>query len=323
MENLANQEATIVVADCDIASRGLLGQLLQSEGYQAIDACNGKDVEKIVASRKIDLALLSVKLPNGNGIQLCRAIKDNPATSLLPVVLITDFGNLNDRIAGINCGADEYLAKPFHREELLARVRSLLRFKHLIDEIESAESVLFNLALSIEAKDPYTLGHCARVSSLCVRLAQDLGFPQDQHEALRRGAIVHDIGKVAVPDSILLKTGPLDDEETKLVREHPVVGERICAPMRSFRFVLPIIRSHHERMDGSGYPDGLKGKDIPITARILTTVDVYDALTNDRPYRTALTSEKAFETMQTEVEKGWLDGTIVTLLRKTIAAGRE
>lgn len=312
--------ANVLVADCDIATRGLLGQTLQQEGYNAINARSGTDAAKIIGSQTIDLAILNVKLPYVNGINLCRSIKDTPTTRLLPVVLITDFGNTNDRIAAINCGADDYLIQPFHKEELLARVRSLLRFKHLLDELESAESVLINLALSIEAKDPYTVGHCARLSTLSVAVARELGLSEDQCEALKRGAIVHDIGKVAVPDSILLKSGPLSDEEIRLMKEHPVVGERICSPMRSFRSVLPIIRHHHERMNGSGYPDGLKGEAIPITARILATVDVYDALTNDRPYRSSLTPKEAFETMQSEVDKGWLDGMLVAILRKMIAA---
>jgi putative two-component system response regulator len=224
---------------------------------------------------------------------------------------MTGFANPNDRLEGIECGADDFLNKPIRRQELSARVRSLLRLKHFTDELENAETVLFSLALSIEAKDPYTEGHCARLSKYSVDLAEVLGLPIDQRIALRRAGIVHDIGKVAVPDSILLKPGPLTKEERRIMEQHPIVGERICEPLRAFRQVLPIIRHHHEKLDGSGYPDGLSGDAIPIAARIMTTVDVYDSLTTDRPYRPALSVKEAFSIMQQEVEKGWWDSRLV------------
>ena len=198
-------------------------------------------------------------------------------------MLVTGLTDSGDRIQGIEAGADDFLGKPVNKEELLTRVRSLLRLKQFTDELENAETVLFSLALSIEAKDPYTEGHCGRLSKYFVALAKRLGLPEELRVALRRAGIVHDIGKVAVPEHILLKPGPLTPEEWKIMKEHPVIGERICAPLRSFRHVLPIIRYHHEKLDGSGYPDGLKGEEIPLTARILQMVDIYDALTTDRP----------------------------------------
>jgi putative two-component system response regulator len=241
------------------------------------------------------------------------------STRLIPVVLISGLINTNDRIVAIDCGADDYLYKPVRREELIARVRSLLRLKQFIDDLESAEGVLFSLALSIEAKDPYTEGHCARLARYSVGLATVLGLPEEQQAALRRASIVHDIGKVAVPDLILLKPSALTREESKIVEQHPIVGERICQPLRSFSSVLPIIRHHHEKMDGSGYPDGLKGEAIPIAARIMTTVDIYDALTTDRPFRSAMSPEKAFSTMREEVVRGWLDGQLVEQFRDLMA----
>lgn len=224
-------------------------------------------------------------MPRLTGFQACEKIKNNPDTYLIPVILITALSDKQDRIEGIKVGADDFLTRPVDRTELLARVRSLLRLKQRTDELERAESVLFALAQSIEGKDPYTHGHCERLAEYSARLGEQLGLPEDQITALRRAGIVHDVGKIAVPDAILLKPGRLTPDEWRIIREHPVVGERICAPLKSFRFVLPIIRHHHEKLDGSGYPDGLSGEAIPVTARVLQMVDVYDALTTERPYK--------------------------------------
>jgi putative two-component system response regulator len=197
------------------------------------------------------------------------------------------------------------------RVELLARVRSLIKLKQHTDELERAESVLFSLARSIEGKDPYTHGHCERLSTFGSALGKRMGLSEPQNVALRRAGIVHDIGKVAVPDSVLLKPGRLTPEERLLMQEHPVVGERICQPLKSFQLVLPIIRHHHEKLDGSGYPDGLRGDAIAITARVLQIVDVYDALTTERPYKKAFSTDEALRTMQEEVAKGWWDAHVL------------
>jgi putative two-component system response regulator len=222
-------------------------------------------------------------------------------------------------LRALTSGADDFLTRPVDKIELLARVRALLRLKRHTDELERAETVLFALAQSIESKDPYTEHHCDRLSKYASRLGKSLGLPQEQITALERAGIVHDIGKVAVPDAILLKPGKLTDEEWKIMREHPVIGERICAPLKSFRLVLPIIRHHHEKADGSGYPDGLRGEVIPITARVLQIVDVYNALTTARPYKRALSVEETLETMALEVGKGWWDSNVFDHFRKLIA----
>jgi putative two-component system response regulator len=238
-------------------------------------------------------------------------MKSDPETCLTPVVLLTSLDSDADRIHGIMCGADDFLNKPVNKHELLARVRSLLRLKQFTDELDNAEAVLSSLALSIEAKDPYTEGHCDRLSKYSVAMADKLRLPEDLRVALRRGGLVHDIGKLGVPERILLKPGPLTPEERKIMEQHTIMGERICTPLRSFRHVLPIIRHHHEKCDGSGYPDGLKGDQIPVTARILQITDIFDALTTDRPYRKALSPEKAFTILREEVKRGWWDGSIL------------
>ena len=304
-------EGTILVADDNEANRELLSALLSADGYDVVCAANGEEALAWVHSGSTDLALLDVVMPRPSGFEVCQAMKSKAETRLIPVILVTSLNSDADRIHGILCGADDFLNKPVNKQELLARVHSLLRLKQFTDELDNAEMVLFSLALTIEAKDPYTEGHCDRLSKYSVALGDKLGLPQDLRLALRRGGLIHDIGKLAVPESILLKPGPLTPEERKIMEQHTIEGERICAPLRSFRNVLPIIRHHHERQDGSGYPDGLKGAQVPFTARILQITDIYDALTTDRPYRKALPQEKAFAIMREEVKRGWWDASIL------------
>src|SRR5580693_1391077 len=309
---------TILVADDNEANRELVAALLSAEGYQVVCAADGQQALQQVESDAIDIALLDVVMPHRTGFEVCQAIKSNPLTRLIPVVLLTSLTSDHDRIHGIMCGADDFLCKPVNKHELLARVHSLLRLKHFTDELDNAETVLFSLALTIEAKDPYTEGHCDRLSKYSVAMGEKLGLPEDLRVALRRGGLVHDIGKLAVPEHILLKPGPLTAEERKIMEQHTVIGERICAPLRSFRHVLPIIRHHHEKWDGAGYPDGLKGEQIPLTARILQVTDIYDALTTDRPYRKALSIDEAFAIMREEVKRDWWDGSIVNELEAMV-----
>jgi len=302
---------TILVADDNEANCDLLSSLLSAEGYQVVCVADGQQALEQLNSDTIDLALLDVVMPRPTGFDLCQTMKSKPETRLIPVILLTSLNSDADRIHGIMCGANDFLNKPVNKHELLARVYSLLRLKQFTDELDNAETVLFSLALSIEAKDPYTEGHCDRLSKYSVALGEKLGLPEDLRVALRRGGLVHDIGKLAVPEHILLKPGPLTPEERKIMEQHTIIGERICSPLRSFRDVLPIIRHHHEKWDGSGYPDGLEREQIPLTARILQITDIYDALTTDRPYRQALPLENAFTIMREEVKRGWWDASIL------------
>lgn len=310
MEPGEMMSGTILVVDDQTSDRALLTDVLEAQGFTVATAADGAIALDKFSSVQPDLVLLDALMPNMNGYEVCQRLKTNPRTRLTPVVLVTSQTDLRDRIKGLNCGADDILGKPVDRGELLARVRSLLNLKAYTDELERAESVLFALARSIEAKDRYTEGHCERLSELSVELGRRLGLPEEQLAALRRGGIVHDIGKVCVPDAILLKPGRLTAAEMDEVRKHPAIGERICAPLRSFKLVLPIIRHHHERMDGSGYPDGLRGEEIPIGARVLQVVDVYDALTTERPYKKALPQNEALRIMHEEVQAGWWDSRI-------------
>jgi putative two-component system response regulator len=301
--------------------RNLIRDIVRDLGHEAVVVPNGTLALEVVTADPPDLILSDVVMPGLTGFDLCRRLKGEPATRLIPVVLITAIGE-EHKIEGLEAGADEFLSKPFSRAELRARIRSLLRMKTYTDELESAEAVLCSLGRIIEAKDPYTEGHCERLAGYALALSLVLGLPEEDLTALRRGAYLHDLGKVAVPEAILLKPGPLTPEERAVIKQHPVVGETICRPLRSFRAVLPIIRHHHERQDGSGYPDGLRGEAIPVTARILQVVDVFDALTMDRPYRRAIARPAALEILEVEAARGLLDLRIVHGFRGVAHATR-
>ena len=302
---------TVLVADDDPALRSGLQRLLEADGLRVLTAADGEQALQVVHRDRPAVVLLDVMMPGRNGFEVCEAVKRDAETRLTPVVLLTGLGAVEDRVRGIEAGADDFLIKPFERAELLARVRSLLRMKAYTDELERAETVLMALARSIEAKDPYTEGHCERLSAYAAALGEHLGQPGETVVALRRAGTLHDIGKVAVPDAILLKPAPLTESEWVIMRDHPVVGERICQGLKSLRLVLPVIRHHHERWNGSGYPDGLAGEDIPLTARILQVVDVFDALTTDRPYRRATSTSDALGALRQERARGWWDGAVV------------
>jgi putative two-component system response regulator len=307
---------TILVADDDESNRTLVRDLLELEGYTVIAAQDGNAALAIGRECAVDLAILDVMMPGATGFAVCRDLKSDRRTRLLPVVLVTGLSGTSDRILGIEAGADDFISKPFHREELTARVRSLIRVKEYVDQLEEAESVVCALALSIEAKDPYTEGHCQRLAQYSADLGKRAGVSEKDMTALRRGGILHDIGKVAVPDQILCKPGALTTDERAAVNQHPLVGVQICTPLKSFGAVLPIIRHHHEKLNGSGYPDGLRNGAIPITARILAVADVYDALTTQRSYHQAVSSQMAFEILWDGVRRGLWDGELVREMEK-------
>ena len=313
----------VLVADDDLANRELLKEVLELHGHQVVTASDGEQALAEFTRSSPDLVLTDVMMPKMDGFEVCRRLKNDPETQFTPVVLVTALSEKQERLRGIEAGADDFLNKPIDHAELLARARSLLKLKARTDELERAESVVFALAKSIEGKDPCTAGHCDRLSDLSTALGRRLRLSEDQIVALRRAGVIHDVGKVAVPDSILVKRGPLTEEEWNVMREHPIVGERICAPLKSFRLVLPIIRHHHEKFDGSGYPDGLRGEQIPLTARILSLADVYDALTNERPYKPALPVAEALEIMEQEVAKGWWDPHLFAEFRGMLASAKE
>jgi putative two-component system response regulator len=289
----APRQSRILVADDTESIRALFRKLLATDGHEVIDVADGVAALAAVRDFHPDVVLLDVTMPQLDGLEVCRRLKSDPATRLTPVVLVTGLSDLQDRIKGIEAGADEFLSKPVHPLELRARVNSLTRMKQLFDALDSAEAAFMTLALTIEARDPTTGGHCERLARHAVALGKALGVDEKEVQALHRGGYLHDVGKVGVPDAVLLKPGPLTPAEFALMKKHPDIGDSLCAPLQSLRSVRPIIRCHHERLDGSGYPQGLRGDEVPLLAQIVGICDVYDALTSHRPYRPALTSEDA------------------------------
>jgi putative two-component system response regulator len=294
----------VLVADDTDSIRVLFQKLLTADGHEVISVEDGVQALDAIQRHRPDVILLDVGMPGLDGIEVCRRLKSDPATRLTPVVLVTGLSDLSDRIKGIEAGADDFLSKPVHPHELRARVVSLSRMKQLIDALDSAESAFMALALTIEARDPMTNGHCERLAAHAVRLGRAIGVPAEDLDALHRGGYLHDVGKVGVPDAVLLKPGPLTPDEFELMKRHTEIGDTLCAPLQSLRTVRPIIRSHHERLDGSGYPDGLRGDEVPLLSQIVGIVDVYDALTSRRPYRAALEPQTAVDHLIREVEEG-------------------
>jgi putative two-component system response regulator len=312
------RRSRVLIADDRESIRSLFHRLLSADGHDVILAPDGRSALVAVHRHRPDVVLLDVAMPLVDGLEVCRQLKADPATRLTPVVLVSGQTELTDRINGIEAGADDYLSKPVHPHELRARVRSLSRVKQLIDALDSAEAAFVALALTIEARDPYTMGHCERLSRTAVSLGRALGLGTDDLHALHRGGYLHDIGKVGVPDSVLLKPAPLTAEESALMRRHPEIGDSLCAPLQSLRAVRPIILGHHERIDGSGYPHGLRGGEVPLLAQIVGIVDVYDALTSRRPYRDALGHDEAVKFLMEETHAGRFNPRYVDAFLETL-----
>src|SRR5436190_9395108 len=313
----------VLVVDDNRSTMSLMQALLSSHGYDVIAVPDAAQAEAEITHHAPDLVLSDVVMPGKSGYELCRELKENPATRLIPFVLITGLSEREDRVRGIEAGADDFLNKPIFPEELFARVKSLIKLKEFTDELETAESVLCTLGLSVESRDPYTEGHCERLAQNASNLGRHLRLHEEEIIALRRGGYLHDLGKIAVPDEILKKGANLTPEEWEVMKRHPLTGENICRPLRSLRLVLPIIRNHHEHFNGSGYPDGLKSRTIPLLARILQVVDVYDALRTARPYKPALIHEQAAVTMHDEAHDGLWDEELVLEFFNMLARQRQ
>lgn len=301
----------ILVVDDNAEMVELMRELLLSRGYDVLAVRDVEQAEREIRRHPPDLILSDVIMPGRSGYEFCRQLKSDPSTRLIPFVLITGLSDRENKVKGIEAGADDFLNKPIFPSELFARVKSLLKLKEFTDELETADSVLCTLGLSVESRDPYTEGHCERLARRASSLGRHLGLDEESIIALRRGGYLHDLGKIAVPDEILKKGSDLTPAEWEIMKQHPITGENICKPLKSLRLVLPIIRNHHEHSDGTGYPDGLRKEQIPLLPRILQVVDVYDALRTARPYKPALNHQQAATTMLNEAQNGLWDEELV------------
>jgi putative two-component system response regulator len=310
MTDIRQPHGTVVVVDDTDVTAEVLRRHLVADGHTVEVAYDGPSGLEAVRRVSPDLVLLDVMMPGMNGFELCRRLKQDPVTRLTPVVLISTLDGRDDRLEGVEAGADDFLTKPIDVRQLRARVRALLRLKNCTDDLDSAEEVLLNLGRTVEARDPTTEGHCERLAAYATAVGSALGLGRAEMQVLHRGAMIHDVGKIAVPDAVLLKPGRLTADEYEVMKHHTVVGEMLCADFRALRLVRPIVRHHHERLDGSGYPDGLVGTAVPRLAQIVGILDVFDALTTPRPYREALSFDAAVGCLWDEVARGLHDAAL-------------
>jgi putative two-component system response regulator len=313
MSALDGSDRTVLIVDDLKTNRMVLRDFLAPFGFHIVEAKNGEEALQRVAEAPPDVVLLDVIMPKLNGFEVCRRLKDDPATALIPVVFMTALDKTEDHVKGLEVGADDFLSKPFNRSLLTARLGSLLKMKGLRDSLDQAEDVIFSLARAIEARDHFTEEHVERVATYAVRLAELAGFDHQALEDVRYGGILHDIGKIGVPDHILNKQGPLSPEEAAIMERHPIIGCEICQSLRSIAGVLPLVRHHHEKLDGSGYPDGVQGDDISVSARIMAITDIYDACTSNRAYRHAMSGDQAIDLLRREAVQGKLDSDLVRM----------
>lgn len=315
--------STILLVDHVELNRQLIKGILKAGPYRLLEARSQEEALQVLEREHVDLVISEWIVNDGSGrpnsgLELCRRIKSSRRTHLVPILIVTSVQGMDNEVAGLESGADEFLIKPLQPAVLRTRIRSMLRQKRVVDSLEEAETILFALAQTVEQRDKETGNHCQRLAALSVALGSAIGLPEDDLLALYRGGFLHDIGKVAVPDSILFKRGELTPEEWAVMRSHTWTGEQICRPMRSLKPVLPIIRNHHERWDGSGYPDGLKGEDIPLLARILQLADIFDALTSQRSYKEAFSVDEAIRQLRQEADMGWRDPELVSVFCEVV-----
>ena len=313
----------VLIVDDDPFHRSLEREILPPSKYEISEAGSGMEALDVLRSRSFDVVLLDKHMPGMDGDEVCRRIRGELGLTMLPILMVTgnhDIGNLTQ---SLSAGATDFLRKPYNPADLLARLDAAVCRKRLTDQLDSAESMLFALARMVEAKDANTGDHCSRLSHSGVALGKELGLGVDELMALRRGGVLHDIGKLGIPDSILLKPGKLTEDEWGIMRQHVDIGAQLVGGLKTMKLTVPIIRHHHEKWDGSGYPEGLQGESIPLLARVFQTVDIYDALAHARPYKQALAQQQVIEIMEAEAAKGWRDPVLTAIFLKIVRTRPE
>jgi putative two-component system response regulator len=314
LDEFRDHPIRILIVDDDAHHRALEKDLLDASIYRVDEAASGPEALAKLGCADYDVVLLDKRMPEMDGDETCRRIRRDRKLRLLPVLMVTGNSDTDNLTQSMRAGATDFVRKPYDPSELLARVHSAASRKRQTDQLDSAESLLFALARMVEAKDGTTGDHCSRLSHTGVVLGQAMGLANAELGALRRGGILHDVGKLGIPDSILLKPGALTEQEWVLMRQHVNIGAQIVGELQSMRLTVPIVLHHHERWDGSGYPHGLKGQDIPLLARVFQTVDIYDALTHARPYKPAMRQEEVITVMEQEASRGWRDPEVTAVM---------
>ncbi|MEA2336623.1 MAG: cyclic di-GMP phosphodiesterase [Thermoanaerobaculia bacterium] len=304
--------ARVLCVDDNPVNRDLVAASVADAGFHVSFAENGAEAVEIIDRDGIDVVLLDLLMPIQDGAETLRLLRADPRHEFLPVIILTAHRGGTMRQEAIVAGADDFIAYPLNRLELITRIHSLLRIKDYHADLEQTHNVICALALALEAKDQYTRGHSQRVGDLARTFALHLGMDDAVADRIRIAGLLHDIGKIAVPESLLNKQGPLTRDEFLRVIDHPVIGEEMVRPLNTLAAILRMIRHHHERYDGRGYPDGLRGEAIPDEVRLLSIVDAYDALTSHRSYRPApLSHTAALETLRREAAGGKWDPLMV------------
>ena len=309
----------ILVVDDYQVHRDLICQTLKTEGYRTATASNGFEALKLIAATPPDLVLLDVNMSGMDGVQVLKRLRADPRTELLPVILVSAQSESENKVQGFDAGASDFLCKPWAAPELLSRVRAHLRAKVLTDELENVEQVLFMLAKVVEARDAYTMDHTERVANYAMAIGRDMLLSSEELAALSKGAMLHDIGKIGISDAILRKPSPLTEDEFAQMRQHPDIGIEITHSLHSLGEVFQIIRHHHERWDGNGYPSQLAGEAIPRLARIIAVADTFDAVTSDRPYRKSKSWREGLEILHQGAGQVW-DSRVVAIAQQVLPA---
>ncbi|MDX1810333.1 MAG: response regulator [Gammaproteobacteria bacterium] len=304
MRNENNQYQILVVEDYE-SHRKLEKIILEQEGFNVIEACNGKEALNVLQTHDIDVVLMDKNMPQLNGDDTCYKIRNELGLKLLPIIIVTGNYEKSELVKSLDSGANDFISKPFSATELIARVKSAAISKRHAYQLESMEDMLFALGRMVEAKDGNTGDHCARLAYTAEVFGKRISCSKEEIEILRRGSILHDIGKLGIPDTVLFKPEKLDAKEWGIMKTHTTIGYNICRSLKSVQDATPIILSHHERWDGSGYPQGLKGNDIPLLAQIFQLIDIYDALAYKRPYKQAFSQAKILEVFNNELALGW------------------
>ena len=307
----------VAVIEDDAAVRRVLSRILDDAGYAVIAAPDGELGLRVVTDHHPDMLILDLTLPRMDGLEICRRLRADSRTVTLPIIVLTAHTSTSDMVAALDAGADDFVTKPFQQVELLARLRSSFRTREVIRRMEQAHDIVVALANAVEAKDLGLKDHCRYLAYRSARLAAYVGLRDGELEGVAYGALLHDIGKIGISEHVLHKPGPLTEDEFRIMREHPEIGERICDPLRMSRDFTPIIRHHHERWDGTGYPDGLKGEEIPLGARIVALADAFDAIVRGRPYRAARTIEEAYDELRRHAGTQFDPGLVPLFIEET------